>query len=126
MQTISDRITQVLKHNSLTQKQFANRIHVVQSHVSAMCSGAKLPTDRVIADICREFSVSEQWLRTGDGEMLANLTREQEIAAFLASLVHAPENSAVKSFILAVSKLSPREWEILFQIAKAWVEEMGK
>ncbi len=32
-------------------------------------SGAKNVTDRVVADICREFNVNENWLREGTGEM---------------------------------------------------------
>ena len=124
--TIGERIHIVRKTAGLTQAEFCERIGVKRTTVASYELGKTYPSNRTVADICRKFSVSEQWLRTGDGEMLANLTREQEIADFLASLVHDPENSSVKSFILAVSKLSPREWEILFQIAKDWVEEMEK
>ena len=40
-----------------------------------------MPSEAVIRSICREFNISERWLRTGEGEMeiqrLARLTEEE-------------------------------------------------
>lgn len=33
----------------------------------------KTVTDRIIKDICREFNISEYWLRTGEGEIFVKL-----------------------------------------------------
>ena len=70
MNEISSRIRQCVEQSGLNKSGFAKRINVTPSHVSQMCSGAKVPSDRTIADICREFNINEAWLRTGEGEML--------------------------------------------------------
>lgn len=47
----------------------ANKINLSQTHISALEKGTKRITDRLIADYCRVFNISEEWLRTGEGEM---------------------------------------------------------
>ena len=57
-----------VKDSKLTKTAFAEKINVSQSFISRLVSGEKVPSDRTIADICREFNISELWLRTGEGE----------------------------------------------------------
>lgn len=78
MSTINARISQVVSHSGLTKTQFAKEIHVSQSMVSKLCSGAAMPSDRTISDICRVFAVNELWLRTGEGYMV-NIKAENAI-----------------------------------------------
>ena len=68
---MKDRLKAFRKYLGLTQNDVADRLHIRQTHVSAMENGTKNITDRTISDICREFSISEEWLRTGSGEMFA-------------------------------------------------------
>ena len=69
MSTINERIAFLIKDQGLTQSKFAERIHLAQSHISKICSGINVPTERTISDICREFNVSLAWLEDGEGEM---------------------------------------------------------
>ncbi len=64
------RITSVRKHFNLSMEAFGARIGLTKSMVSRMESGNNIPTDRTIMSICREFAVNEDWLRTGNGDML--------------------------------------------------------
>ena len=34
-----------------------------------MCSGARTPSDRILAAICRELNIRREWLETGEGTM---------------------------------------------------------
>ncbi len=72
MDTINERIAQCINASGLTKTAFAQKIGLTQAYVSALSIGRKLPSDRTIADICREFHISETWLRTGEGEMSSN------------------------------------------------------
>ena len=69
MNSISERIAQCIDSSRLTKTAFAQRIGLTQAYISALSIGRKVPSDRTIADICREFNVNEKWLRTGEGEM---------------------------------------------------------
>ena len=73
-------------------------------------------TDRVIGDICRAFNVSEDWLRTGEGEMFVQLSRDEEIAAFVGSVIGDEDAVFKRRFISMLSKLNESQWELLEQM----------
>ena len=122
METINQRIDFLIKNLKLTKTNFAEPLNLSSQFVSSICSGAKQPSDRTIADICREFNVNETWLRTGEGEMMKELTRNQEIAEFLGKVMNDPDDAPRKRFISIISKLDVDEWMILDEIAKKWAQ----
>lgn len=66
---MNKRLKELRKSLKLTQTEFADILHVKQNTVASYESGRIIPSDMVIANICREFKVSEEWIRTGKGEM---------------------------------------------------------
>ena len=69
MNTTNTRIRKLRKALDLTQQAFADRLGIRQNTVAKYETGRGEPTRAVIALICKEFHVSEAWLRTGEGEM---------------------------------------------------------
>lgn len=122
METINQRIDFLIKNLKLTKTKFAEPLNLSSQFVSSICSGTKQPSDRTIADICREFNVNEDWLRTGEGAMMKELTRNQEIVEFLGKVMNDPDDAPRKRFISIISKLDVEEWEILDGIAKKWAQ----
>lgn len=53
----------------ITQEEFATRIKISRSNLGSIEVGRINVTDRVVDDICTEFNVNEEWLRTGQGKM---------------------------------------------------------
>ena len=82
---MQDRIKALRKSLGLTQKDFGERIGVQANTITSYESGVRTPNNSMILAICREYGVSEDWLRTGEGEMKQKLTRNQEIAEFMSS-----------------------------------------
>ena len=70
--TIGERIKQIRKENHLTQVDFAAKLKIGGTSVSKLEKGENNPSDQTITLICREFGVSEEWLRAGEGEMYAS------------------------------------------------------
>lgn len=66
---INQRVKQVRKELHLSQKDFGHRLGIGQAGVSWIEQAGNTLTDGRIAQICKEFSISENWLRTGEGEM---------------------------------------------------------
>ena len=66
---IGERIKQIRKNQNQTMEVFGQRIGVTRNSISMIESGRNNPSDQTIRSICREFSVSETWLRTGEGDM---------------------------------------------------------
>lgn len=66
--TLSERIKKLRKVLDLTQREFGKRISMKQNSVAQIEMGRNT-SEQTIFSICREFNVSETWLRTGEGEM---------------------------------------------------------
>lgn len=67
--SIHNRVKELRLVLGLNQTEFGERIAVTQSHLSSMEKGNREVTEKNIKIICHEFNVSEEWLRTGQGEM---------------------------------------------------------
>ena len=118
MQTIGERISIVIKRSGLTKTKFAEQLHLSQQFISSLCSGAKQPSDRTIADICREFNVSEAWLRDGVGDMEVKRTMNQELALMVNDLMTEADESFRKRFVAARLELPPEFWPELENFLK--------
>lgn len=66
---MKDRIRKVRKALDLTQRGFAERIGMKSNTIATYEMGRATPSDAAINNICKEFDVNENWLRTGEGEM---------------------------------------------------------
>mgnify|MGYP000706058901 FL=1 len=116
MDTISARIAAVIKASGLTKTAFAERLNVSQSFVSRLAVGASVPSDRTIADICREFNVNEHWLRTGEGEMFSTLSREEEITKFAMEIIRDPDSEFQRQLLTTMARLEPAQWKLMEQM----------
>lgn len=82
-----ERIARVIDITGLKKIEFAKRLGISAPFVSELCTGVKKPSDRTIADICREFNISENWLRTGEGEMFVELPQNEALTAQIQSFL---------------------------------------
>ena len=110
---LNERINAIIREKGMTKTAFADRINVSQAFVSQICSGASQPSERTIADICREFNVNEEWLRTGKGEMFIEQTKDEQIAAFVGSILKDEDDSFKRRLISGLAALDDNGWEVL-------------
>ena len=123
--TLGERIKEVRKSKGLTQMQFSGKIGLSRNYVARIEIGERLPSDRTIKDICREFGVDELWLRTGIGEAFSVPTREEEMTKLFKNLMaDRPETFRRRAIteLLRFSSDSP-EWELLENIYNSVKEE---
>ena len=116
MSEINTRIAAVIQASGLTKTAFAERVKVSQQHISRLAKDGT-PSDRTIADICREFNVNEHWLRTGEGEMFSTLSREEEITKFAMEIIRDPGSEFQRQAISVLAKLTPEQWKLMEQMA---------
>ncbi len=64
-----ERVKEVRKELGLTLERFGERLGVTKQTVSRIENGVNNLTDQMQKAICREFNVSEEWLRDGVGSM---------------------------------------------------------
>lgn len=109
----NERIRKLRKALDLTQSEFARRIGSSQNSMANYETGHRNPSSSVINNICKEFHVSEEWLRTGSGEMFITMTRDDEISAFVEKVLHSESDSFKRRFIAALCHLNEAGWEAL-------------
>ena len=120
--SLHERIDALIKALGMKKTEFAKRLNLSQPFVSELCSGRSCPSDRTISDICREFDVNETWLRTGEGEMFIEKSREEEIAAFIGNILKG-EPDFRRRLVSVLARLSVEEWQMLEKMAKQLNEE---
>ena len=75
---MKDRIKALRKQLNISQEVFGRRIGITGASVSRLESGENEPSPQTIIFICKEFDVSEDWLRNGVGEMFKAPSSEAE------------------------------------------------
>ena len=124
-ETLAERITYIVKQSKLNQTEFAAKISISQQYLSQICNGRKIPSDRTISDICREFDVNEVWLRTGEGSPDQPRSRQEEIMRFAVQTYKSGDEFR-QAFVAMLSKLDPEDWQALNKIADKLLEEYKK
>lgn len=67
--SIGERIYKIRKTLNLTQEEFAERLGINKGTISNLEKDRQNPSEQLIRLICLEYIVSENFLKTGEGEM---------------------------------------------------------
>lgn len=117
---INERIKYLRKEVlHVTQDEFASRLQISRSNLGSIEIGRVNVTDRVISEICREFDINEEWLRTGCGEMKVELSKEDYIVDFVSRILKSQDDSFKKRYVSMLSRLDEEGWEALECVATA-------
>lgn len=123
---MEQRIKAIRKSKNLTQTEFGARIGIKGNTITGYETGIRTPSDAVIVSICREFNVSETWLRTGEGEMFIPTKRDDEIAEFVGRIMAGEEDNFKRRFVAMLARLDESEWEFIERKALELFEESKK
>lgn len=115
--TEGNRIFILRTSMKMTMEEFGSRIGITRGAVSNIEKREGRLTDQILRSVCREFNVSEEWLKTGEGEMLKPTSRSEAIARFAGELMKEEDSSFKKQFIEVLAELDESEWETLKNIA---------
>ena len=115
---MNDRIKKVRTALGLSQQEFADRIGIKRGAVANYEVGRNEPIDAVISLICREFNVSERWLRTGEGDMFVQISRDKEVMRFVGEVMRGEEDTFRRRFLLALARLPEERWADIEDFAR--------
>ena len=122
---MKDRIAQIRKQAGINQTDFAEKLSLTKNYISLIENGNRIPSDRTITDICREFNVNEVWLRTGDGEPYQAESRQEQIMKFAVQTIKGSDEFR-KQFVSMLAKLDVEDWEVLAKIYNKMAGEEKK
>ena len=116
--TINSRIAEFISLDGLKRVDVSRALHVSDSYITQICKGSSMPSNRTITDLCRIYGLSETWLRTGEGEMRAPVSRSEELGSLVKSLMSERPESFRSALITALLKFDPsgEEWKVLEKI----------
>lgn len=120
---MNTRIKEVRLAANLSQSAFGEALGLSQNYIWMIETGKREPSDRTIRDICREYDVNENWLRTGEGEMKRHLDRNEQISKFVGDVLTDVPGAFRKRFVSMLSAMTPEEWALLEQMAKRLIDE---
>ena len=126
MNAIGDRIKEVRKIKGLTQQRFADELGLKRNTVGGYEIGTVTPSDRTIADISQKFDINESWLRTGEGEMMRPVSRDEEISSFMGDVMRGESEDFRRRLVAVLAKLDASEWELLENMALKLADECKK
>lgn len=119
MDNITKRIALIVSEKCNGNRSvFARAIGITPAYAAQIYKGDRMPSDRTVTDICREFSVNRIWLETGAGEPFQEKTRAEKLADVFGDVLSG-NKSEKNAFIEAVAQL-PDEMFPVF--VKAWIE----
>lgn len=113
---MESRIYNLRKSLRMSQEKFGDKIGLTGAGISKIESGDRGVTDSIFKLICSTFNVSEDWLKTGEGEMFN--TNEDDELAYLIGGLFAEESPFKRRFIKAILKLDEAQWADVKNFAK--------
>ena len=122
---LNERLKKLRNHLKLTQEQFAKKIGLKRQTIAAYEIGKIAPSDSTRLLICREFSVNEEWLRTGEGDMF--IIPEDDTAALVSNLLEEPDDEfyqAVLELVRTYEQLSPDSRKVLREFGNMYLNNM--
>lgn len=122
-EAMKDRIKKIRKSLNLTQREFAEKIGTSQNVLANYEIGRRNPSASVVNNICKTYNVSEEWLKTGTGEMFQPATRYTEIAKLTKTLLNEEEDSFKNRVISVLANLTEEQWGLLADIAEKIAKE---
>lgn len=124
---MKDRIRLIRKESGLTQEEFAQKIDLTKNYISLVENGGRTLAGRTVSDICRIFSINEEWLKTGNGEMKS--PDEDEEAAYVSDLLEDTDNDLhdlIKAIMKTYCESSESDKMILKSFAKNLKSNLDK
>ena len=86
----------------LSDGEFADKIDVGRSQLSEVISGKRKFSERYVLKLLTSFpEISEQWLRTGEGEMLKNTSYSQNVSPTVLADDHSTAIAGNKNVVNA-------------------------
>ena len=110
----------------MSMDKFGAALGVSRVAVSRLESGDNNPSKQTVLAICKTFGISEEWLRTGEGEMKAALSREQEIADIMNRMLADEPDSYRTKLISYVSRMSDEQIALLNKMVTELYNELNE
>ena len=109
---MNGRIKELRKAMNLSQEKFGELLGITKSGVSDIESGRRKVTDQHVIMLTNN-GVSEEWLRTGKGNMFVPKSKNDEISKLFGNVLKSSDDDFKYRLINALAKLDDSGWDNL-------------
>lgn len=113
------RVKEIRATLKMTQDEFGAKIGIKKSSLSQIESGKNSLTQQNIIAICNAFKVNESWLRSGDGKMFVELSRDDELQQLIDESMGDAAGEFKRRLATAVMRLTPEQ----IRLCTNWIKE---
>lgn len=118
--SLGERLREFRKSLKLTQREFGDRLQLKPNSI-AQIEGGRNTSDQTIRMICREFGISEEWLRTGVGDMYAPKEEDALDELVKQRKLSDPDRILIEKFL----NLKPAEREAVIKYITELAEKIN-
>lgn len=116
MKEIGDRLKAIRNELGITQQEFADGLGIQRGTVANYEIGKNKPIAAIIKMICEKYNINKKWLETGEGDMFADLTRDEEIARFVAKATSGRDENIQRRLLALLSSMTDEEMEVMVRV----------
>lgn len=113
--TINGRIIQIIDEDcGGNRSEFARRLEITPTYAAQLYKGERIPGDRIVSSICREFNIRREWLETGEGPM--KLPEADEDLDYINDLLAGDSDEVVRfvrRFLRTYRELTPDRQKVM-------------
>ncbi|NSG14206.1 helix-turn-helix transcriptional regulator [Blautia producta] len=116
--TQGERVKELRKTLNYTLDKFGGKLGVQKAAISKIEKGENNLTEQMLLSICREFSVNEEWLRNGTGEMFTEVSSYEKAYNHFGYIMEnaIPSKKAALSILLEMLYSVPDEqWDLMMK-----------
>ena len=117
------RIQAARKAKGLTLKQLGDIIGISESAVSNIERGRNKPSGSTLILLCEKLGIDREWLETGEGDMFAPVSEQDETAKLIESISDSP---AMRSLLATWAQLSDENKAVFERFAADYVEDYNR
>lgn len=125
---LSERVKALRKSNNLSQTEFAETLGVTRGVIVNIEKGRLSSLDTKIPLLnlmCDKYGCRREWLIDGEGEMMQDLSREQEIIRAVSEMFTGDDDFK-QDIISMLVKLPDEHWGLLEDMARRLLDEQKK
>lgn len=114
MEKLNERIKELRKVLGLSREEFANKLGLKsRGKIENIELGRTSPDEPFLDLICKTYNINPEWLRTGQGEMFIELSKDEQIEDFIGELLSDEEDSFKRRLISGLAALDENGWTVL-------------
>lgn len=119
MEDINKRFRELREACRKSQEEMGKILGITKSGVSGIETGNRKVSDKHLIMLSNwdEFRINIDWLKDGTGEMFIQMSKDEQIAGFMGSMLKEESDSFKMRFMAMLAGLDESEWEVLEKMA---------